>query len=205
MGYTPSKGSAALVVVLTAVAIGQLGRGAAADSSSGTAATTATSDAATFVEATIRLAGPPVGTFDSSRQPMLIRRAYTDAGSNAAVCTVRRSAARRRRVRDCLASTAHNAPHDPTAQTRTAEFELANAHPGLRASPRAALCHIGATFALLRVHKYPLDRALASVVPAVAAQDITVEAVHGVFGSRRRRLLQDESEVAPADPQLACA
>ena len=44
-------------------------------------------------------------------------------------------------------------------------------------------------------------RALASVVPAVAAQDITVEAVHGVFGSRRR-LLQDESELASADRPL---
>jgi hypothetical protein len=34
-------------------------------------------------------------------------------------------------------------------------------------------------------------RALASVVTTVSAQNIMMEAVHGVFSSGRRRLLQD--------------
>ncbi len=80
-----------MMVLLTALAIGQLGRTVSADTSSGVAATAATSDAATFVEATIRLAGPPVGTFDSSQRPMLIRRAYTHTAlmSPCAQCSLR--------------------------------------------------------------------------------------------------------------------
>ncbi len=49
---------------------------AIADDSSPTVVASAPAAAteATFVEATIRLAGPSVGTFNASQQPMLIRR-----------------------------------------------------------------------------------------------------------------------------------
>ena len=98
MGSSTCVARAALVLFLIALTTGQLG--AAADSSPAAAATTAMASTATFVEATIRLAGPPVGTFDSSQQPMLIRRAQicTCPANPSAVCSV---TARRRHVRAC--------------------------------------------------------------------------------------------------------
>ena len=69
----------------------------------------------------------------------------------------------------------------PAARTRPCCIYCLSVDSGTRA-------HVHASQADRRLRAS--DRALASVVPAVTAQDITMEAVHGVFSSGRR-LLQD--------------
>ena len=70
-----SSGAATWVVLLLVIGLSGL---TASDGSSTTAVGSppAAATEATFVEAIIRLAGPSVGTFNTSQQPMLIRREH---------------------------------------------------------------------------------------------------------------------------------
>ncbi len=90
-----------------------------------------------------------------------------------------------------------------TPPMRTVKLDPTDAHPGLNEIARAATCKPAAESRCCTLTSCGLYRALAAVVPALTAQDVTVEAVHGVFSSRRRRLLQDESECHLAPLALA--
>ena len=204
-----SSWSAAWAVLL--IVLNMNGTAAANDSSSATPASTpAAADEATFVEATIRLAGPSVGTFNASQPSMLIRREH-------AVKHLLPQLSATSRLLSPLGCNGSGC-QDPCCR-----FVQTQGRPLHGSNVTMA----GAAVVQMRVKCEPAPdptrcvsqlfqecepkvklsmsycRALASVVTTVSAKDITMEAVHGVFSSWRR-LLQDTGVANVDVPMASC-